>query len=161
MLAELADILASPAHAHPEVLPGVRPLLDALHARDDVLLALLTGNVEAGAWLKLGKVGLDPYFRFGAFGNDAAERSELPAIAIERAARFAGGHRFSRKEIVIIGDTVHDIRCGESLGVCAIGVATGPTDADTLREAGADAVFDSLEDTDALLRAMVGETENV
>jgi phosphoglycolate phosphatase-like HAD superfamily hydrolase len=149
--AALADILGSDQHADPEVLPGVRPLLDALQARDDMLLGLLTGNIEAGAWLKLGKVGLDHYFRFGAFGHQAANRSALPPIAVEQALLFANGKRFTGKEIVIIGDTVHDIRCGEALGVCAIGVATGSVDAQTLREAGADYVFESFADYEAVL----------
>jgi phosphoglycolate phosphatase-like HAD superfamily hydrolase len=154
-VAELTEILASPEHAAPTVLPGVRPLLETLHTRDDVLLALLTGNIEAGARLKLGKVGLDRYFRFGAFGNDAADRAELPLLAVERASRHAGGHRFTGKEIVIIGDTIHDVRCGEALGVCTVAVATGPTDSETLRAAGADYVFDSLEPTEEVLRALL------
>ncbi|MGB0384167.1 MAG: HAD family hydrolase [Ardenticatenaceae bacterium] len=149
--AALADILASDEHADPEALPGVRPLLDALSVRDDVLLGLLTGNVETGAWLKLGKVGLDHYFQFGAFGDQSAERSGLPPIAVEQAAKFANGYRFSGKEIMIIGDTVNDIHCGEALGVSGIGVATGHTDLETLRAAGADHVFESLADHQAVL----------
>ncbi|MGH2544425.1 MAG: HAD family hydrolase [Ardenticatenaceae bacterium] len=153
---ELATILASPEHKHPEILPGVYPLLEALHQRDDVLLGLLTGNVEAGARLKLGKVGLGHFFPFGAFGDDAAERAQLPLIAVERAAPFAEGKRFTGKEIVIIGDTIHDVYCGVTLGVCAVAVATGPTDAATLRATGADFVFESLEQTDEVLRALLG-----
>ncbi len=155
-VAELAYILASPEHRDPEILPGVCPLLKALDEREDILLGLLTGNIEPGAWLKLGKVGLDRFFRFGAFGNDAAERPSLPAVAVERAATFANGHHFTKKEIVIIGDTVHDIACGESLGVCAIGIATGPADVNTLCAAGADYAFESLEDWHTVLDVIVG-----
>lgn len=156
-VAELAYVLADRDHPDPEVLPGVRPLLDALHARDDVLLGLLTGNVEGAAWLKLGKVGLDRYFRFGAFGSDAPDRPALPAIAVARARPFVSGYPFEGEHIVIIGDTVHDVRCGEALGVRAIGVATGRTDAATLREAGAAHVFPSLADHEAVLRALLSE----
>jgi phosphoglycolate phosphatase len=154
-VAELAAILESPEHQDPEALPGVGPLLEALSAREDVIMALLTGNVEAGAWLKLRKVGLDRFFQFGAFGSDAPERSSLPVIAVEHARRQSGGHRFAGKEIVIIGDTVHDIRCGAALGVCAVGVATGPTPAVELYAAGADHVFDSFEDTEAVLEVLL------
>lgn len=152
--AALADILGSEEHADPEVLPGVSPLLETLQARNDLLLGLLTGNLEAAAWLKIGKVGLDRYFRFGAFGHQAPNRSALPPIAVEQAALFANGKRFTGKEIVIIGDTVKDIRCGEALGVCAIGVATGSVDAQTLREAGADYVFESFADVEAVLATL-------
>jgi phosphoglycolate phosphatase len=154
-VAELTTILDSPEHQDPEPLPGVRPLLEALSGHDDVVMALLTGNVEAGAWLKLRKVGLDRFFHFGAFGSDAAERSSLPKIAVERAVQHLGGREFTGKEIVIIGDTVHDIHCGAALGVCAVGVATGPTPAEDLCAAGADHVFRSLEDTEAALKVLL------
>lgn len=153
-VAELAHILASPDHPDPEPLPGVRALLEALHPHEEMLLGLLTGNIEAGAWLKLGKVGLDRFFRFGAFGNEAAERSALPPIAVARAATFASGHRFAGSEIVIIGDTPHDIRCGEALGVRTLGVATGSYTPTALRDAGADHVFATLEETEAVLAAL-------
>lgn len=153
-VAELVQILASPAHADPEPLPGVLPLLESLHARDDVLLGLLTGNIEAAAWLKLGRAGLDRYFCFGAFGDEGAERPELPPLAVARAAHRAG-HPFSKKEIVILGDTVHDIRCGEALGVCAVGVATGSEPAEALVEAGADFVFDSFANPEQVLAALL------
>ncbi len=157
-VAELAHILASPEHPDPEPLPGVLPLLEALHARDDVLLGLLTGNVEAAAWLKLGKVGLDHFFRFGAFGHEAAERAALPPLALARAVSFVDGHRFRGKEVLIIGDTIHDIQCGAALGVCAVGVATGTDEATALRAAGADHVFDSFAEHEAVLAALLGKT---
>ena len=58
-------------------MPGVRELLDALAPRDDVYLALLTGNYETGARLKLEYFDLWRYFPCGAFG-DEAPRSERP-----------------------------------------------------------------------------------
>jgi phosphoglycolate phosphatase len=156
-VAELQTVLADPNERPPQVLPGVRSLLEALHARDDVLLGLLTGNLEAAAWLKLRRVELDHYFQFGAFGNDAPNRDALPRLAVKRAARFAQGHRFTQKNIVIVGDTVHDIRCGAELGVCAVGVATGSTDTTTLREAGADHVWESFAAHSEVVAALLGE----
>lgn len=153
-IAELAHILASPEHPNPDPLPGVRTLLTALHLRDDLVLGLLTGNVEAGAWLKLGKAKLDSFFRFGAFGNEAADRSALPPIAVARASTFASGHTFTGQEIVIVGDTPHDIQCGEALGVRTIGVATGSYDSSALHSAGADHVFATFEETEAVLAAL-------
>jgi len=149
--ANLAAILASDEHADPEPLPGIVPMLEALIARDDVLLGLLTGNVELGAWLKLGKAGLDHYFQFGAFGHESVNRSDLPPMAVKRAAQFANGHEFKGKDILILGDTVNDIYCGQPLGVCAVGVATGRTDVQTLHAAGADHVFESFDDYEAVL----------
>ena len=139
-----------------KVLPGIRDLLDALEARDDVLLGLLTGNVRPGAVAKLTAVGIDANrFRVGAFGSDHADRPELPAIARERAEALLG-RQIPGSDVVVIGDTPADMGCGRAIGARAIGVATGRYSADDLRACGAAAVFDDLSDTGAVIRAIMG-----
>lgn len=136
------------------LLPGVRPLIDRLHADSDAVLGLLTGNVLEGARMKLEAAGLDfGWFRVGAYGSDHADRSELPAIAVERA-ELAVGHRFEGKSVVIVGDTPHDISCGERLGVRTLAVATGSYSIDELAACAPDHVFPSLDDTEAAWRAI-------
>ena len=136
------------------VYPGVRVLLRSLQRRADALLGLLTGNLAAGARLKLGAVGIDiEMFRVGAFGSDAAERDKLPAIAADRAADVLGV-RPEGEAIVIIGDTPADVTCGESVEARAIAVATGFYSADALRDAGAYAVFEDLSDAECVLAAI-------
>ncbi len=136
-------------------LPGVVALLDALDARSDVVVGLLTGNVVRGAALKLGAAGL-PLERFavGAYGSDSAHRPDLPPIAAQRAEALLGrvptGH-----DVVIIGDTPADVTCGASIGARAIAVATGAYSREVLHEAGAHAAFDTLADTAAVLEAML------
>ncbi len=71
-------------------MPGVRPLLDVLSARDDVHLGLLTGNYEASAQLKLQYFDLWRYFRGGAFGDDAPERNRLLPRAVAHVAQCGG-----------------------------------------------------------------------
>lgn len=155
-LRELAIELDRPDH-QTTVYPGVRAILDALekHA-DTAVTALLTGNVEPGAELKLRSAGFDGRFDFGAFGSDHECRDRLPTIAVERARERVGRH-FRDREIVIIGDTPADITCGASLGVRAIGVATGRFKADDLHRAGADAVLDDLAETEAVLDLLLGD----
>jgi phosphoglycolate phosphatase len=144
-LDEMAHEVALPSHTT-DVYAGVREVLDALHPRPDVLVGLLTGNIAEGAALKLGSATLDHYFTFGAFGSDSERRDELPAIAVERA-RNQYGAEFRGKDIVIIGDTPSDVRCGQSLGVTAVGVCTGRHTREDLLKEGADVVFDDLSDT--------------
>jgi phosphoglycolate phosphatase len=146
--------LAAGTHAH--VFDGVRELLDALEARDDVLLGLLTGNVQPGAIAKLSAVGIEPErFRVGAFGSDHADRPELPAIARERAEALLG-REIAGGDVVVIGDTPADMGCGRAIGARAIGVATGRYSADELRACGAVAAFEDLSDTDAVVHAIMG-----
>ncbi|MDZ4256999.1 MAG: haloacid dehalogenase-like hydrolase [Gemmatimonadales bacterium] len=141
-------------------LPGVAPLLDALHATAGVCVGLLTGNIVGGARLKLGAAGL-PFerFRLGAFGSDSSRRPDLPAIAAERAMPIFG--RVPRgAEVVIIGDTPADVTCGEGIGARAVAVATGAYDGATLSAAGAAAVFDDLSATDDVLEAILCSNSN-
>lgn len=147
--------------AHPEyrttLLPGVVSALDALEPyRSSSVIGLLTGNIERGAALKLGSVGLVERFVMGAYGSDHERRDHLPGVAVERA-RDLVGRTFEGEEIVIIGDTPSDVTCGQSLGVRAIAVATGRYTESELEEAGACQVFSDLSETEALLDAIFGD----
>lgn len=135
-------------------LPGIRELVASLHEHDDVVLALLTGNIEPGARLKLDGPALNDYFPFGAFGSDSADRNELPPIAVERASRFCG-RRFEGAEVVIIGDSIYDVRCGAPYGATTIAVASGKTPAEMLRAENPRHFFESAEDLDAMLEAIL------
>jgi phosphoglycolate phosphatase len=125
------------------LLPGVRPLLERLSSRDDVVLGLLTGNWEPGARIKLSRLGLDGFFRFGAYGCDGVERDELPPIALARAERLTG-RRFTPRETLIVGDSRYDVSCARAHGIPSLAVATGSTPAEALRQAGADWVVPDL-----------------
>ena len=135
------------------VLPGVRELLDVLAARDDLFLALLTGNYQAAARLKLEHFDLWRYFRCGAFGEDARERNHLVPVAVERS-RSCGLPALPPERVIVIGDTPLDVACARAAGAKAIAVATGGIDASTLRASGADVVFEDLGDTEAVVRAI-------
>ena len=134
-------------------LPGIRPLLDALRADPRVTLALLTGNIEPGARLKLAPPMLNDYFPFGAFGSDSARREDLPPIAVARAVE-SNGQRFSGRDVVIIGDSIWDVRCGVPHSATTIAIASGKTSADLLRAEKPDHLFASAEDR-GLLEAIL------
>ncbi|HEX4108478.1 MAG TPA: haloacid dehalogenase-like hydrolase [Solirubrobacteraceae bacterium] len=133
------------------VVPGIAPLVAALAGRDDVRLALVTGNLEPIARLKLGRAGLGKHFAAGqgAFGSDEEDRAALPAIARARAG--APGAPHPRARTLVIGDTPRDIACARADGVRCVAVGTGPYGADEL--AGADAVARDAVELEALLDA--------
>ena len=137
------------------LLDGVEELLTALESRDDVILGLLTGNVEPGARAKLRAVGIDPdRFTVGAFGSDHEHRPELPAIAQQRV-RDELGIDVAGRDVVVIGDTPADIECARGIAARAIGVATGRFKVEELERHGAAAVFADLTDTQAVVRAIL------
>jgi phosphoglycolate phosphatase-like HAD superfamily hydrolase len=135
--------------------PGIPALLERLAANPKVTLGLLTGNLEPGARLKLAPPDFNRYFPFGAFGSDSADRYSLPPIAVARALAHTG-RRFEGKSVVVVGDSVHDVACGRSIGVRAVGVATGITSTERLSAENADAVLESFADTERALAAILG-----
>jgi phosphoglycolate phosphatase len=133
---------------------GVVELLDQLSLHPDCHLGLLTGNIEAGARLKLKPFDLNPYFAFGAFGSDSSDRMDLPRLA-HRRARQVFARDFERRELVIIGDAVNDVLCARGYGVKCIITATGKTPKETLARLNPDFLFDSLADTFTVLEAIL------
>ncbi len=117
------------------VLPGVRELLEGLSGHDGVTLALVTGNYEPVARLKLKHAGIGHYFPGGqgAFGSDSEDRATLPAIARRRAGER--GRPYPRADTLVIGDTPRDIACARADGVRCVAVATGPYGVEQLEQA--------------------------
>ena len=71
-----------------ELLPGVRDVLSAVAEHPRYRSALLTGNIEPAAYLKMELVGLSEFFVLpGAFGDESHDRRDLPAWAAERIRR--------------------------------------------------------------------------
>lgn len=119
-------------------LPGARETLTELAADETIYQTLLTGNLREVARIKLEVFGLDGFLDLesGAYGNDHHERAELVAIAQQRASESTGV-KFGNDATVLIGDTPNDVAAGLAAGVRVIGVATGKTGLEELREAGA------------------------
>jgi phosphoglycolate phosphatase len=149
----LISELQQPGNGRKGTMPGVRELLDTLSARDDVYLALLTGNYESGARLKLEYYDLWRYFPCGAFGDDAPKRNGLVSKAVAQVAA-RGGPVFANRDAVVIGDTPLDVECASYCGARSLAVATGSHSVDELRDAGADRVLQDLGDTQEVLRVI-------
>ena len=134
---------------------GVRELLDALEARSDIVLGLLTGNLRDGAAIKLRAAGIDlDRFKVCAFGSDHHARGELPGLA-QRRAKEDLGLDIPGDHIFVIGDTPADITCGREIGARAIAVATGRYAPEELARHHPYALFPSLADTQAVMRVIV------
>lgn len=136
------------------VLPGVRELLKRLGEIPHIQLGLLTGNLEDMAYHKLRLASLDAHFPFGAFGSDHADRYQLPAIAVARAADHVG-YDYEGEQVVIVGDTEHDIGCAKAASALAVAVCTGRASRAELECFSPHVIMDDLSETDRFLRVVV------
>lgn len=150
-VAELDALIGDGARV--KVMPGIGEVVKALAVRDDAVVGLLTGNIEAGARVKLRPTGLWPLFRLGAYGSDDLDRRKLPAIACERA-RHVAGHDFAFEQVTIIGDTPLDVDCARACGAVAVAVATGFHPPEDLKACAPDLFFTDFSDVAAALTAL-------
>jgi phosphoglycolate phosphatase-like HAD superfamily hydrolase len=135
-----------------KILPGIEGILNSLSGRSDIAIGLATGNVEAGARIKLERGNLNRYFPFGGFGSDSENRTELVRHGAERAAAYLG-YRPDAGNVFVIGDTPRDIVAGREAGFLTVGVATGKYSKEELKESGATvAISDFEQERDQFLR---------
>ncbi len=150
LAAYLSHMPATMPAGKARVLAGIREALEAVHAHPEIHQALLTGNLEAGAKLKLSFLDLWKYFEFGAFADDSHIRDELGPFALRRAKEKLG-ITFPPERVYIIGDTPHDIACGKAIGAKTIAVATGAFTVEQLAALNPTHTFADFSDTQALM----------
>jgi phosphoglycolate phosphatase-like HAD superfamily hydrolase len=139
-----------------ERLPGAQQAIAVL-AGVVTAQSVVTGNARAVAMTKLEALDLADHidFEIGGYGEDGADRAVLVGLAIRRAERKYRVH-FGARQVVVIGDTPHDIKGAHDNGAVALGVATGGSSVEELTAAGADVVLADLTTLDALRRAVMG-----
>jgi phosphoglycolate phosphatase len=136
-----------------QVMPGIPGVVAALGDRDGVVVGLLTGNIEAGARIKLEPTGLLPHFRVGAYGSDDADRARLPHVAAARIRRLTG-RPVAFDQMAIIGDTPLDIACARACGAFAVAVATGQYSLEELAACRPDLLFADFSDVPATVERL-------
>lgn len=107
---------------HGTVLPGIAEALT--RERQASAIGLLTGNVRAGAEIKLRHFGLWHHFPFGGFADGLNERDDVARRALSEAESHLG-QKLDPKNVWVIGDTPLDVKCARAIGAKAVIVATG------------------------------------
>lgn len=133
------------------LMPGFPALLEALSAEPNVRIGLATGNFSEAARMKLEYYGIDSFFAGGGFGEESSDRSLVVRSAVERL-----GDGARPQDILVIGDTPHDIRSALDNGVVAVGVATGSSSVGELRAAGAQLTFPDFGDWETAAAVLLG-----
>ena len=150
-LANLPECLKS---VQGKILPGIKTMLEDLKTRDDCAVGLLTGNLRAGAKIKLGHFGIFEHFEFGGFGDHHLDRDDVAREALgEIHTRF--GKDFSTSKIWVLGDTPLDIKCARAIGAKVLAVATGWHTMKELESHGPDLLFEDLTHTEDVLKKML------
>jgi phosphoglycolate phosphatase-like HAD superfamily hydrolase len=136
-------------------IPGALEALKAVDEHPRYLSALLTGNIEPAAHLKVEIAGFAKFFTLpGAFGDESFDRRDLPAKAVERINRHLG-RELAADQFIVLGDTPNDIACARHFGARVVAVATGRVhSAEELRACQPDALLPDLLDVELFLQTL-------
>lgn len=153
-LAEMERAVADGAHVI-EAIPGGREVLQAVSEHPRYMSALLTGNIEPAAHLKVEAAGLAKYFTLpGAFGDESFDRRDLPALAVARINRHLNADLLP-EQFIVIGDTPNDIACARHFGAKVVAVATGRVHSEAeLRACEPDALLMDLRDVEKFMETL-------
>jgi beta-phosphoglucomutase-like phosphatase (HAD superfamily) len=134
------------------ILPGVTDLLETLRA-GGLMMGVYTGNPQTVGEALLRRFGLYERFHLFTYGDEGINRAALLQLSLERAISL---HRTEilPQDVVVFGDSVHDIQAARRLGMVSVGVATGPTALDDLIQQQPDHIVTDLQDTQALLQIL-------
>ncbi|CAN5826435.1 HAD family hydrolase [soil metagenome] len=138
-----------------ELLPGVREVLQAVAEHPRYQSALLTGNIQPAAYLKMELVGLSEFFSLpGAFGDESHDRRDLPALAAERI-KIKLKLDLQPHQFIVIGDTPNDIACAHHFGARALAVGTGRLySTEDLLECSPEAFIPNLSNLEVVMQAL-------
>jgi phosphoglycolate phosphatase-like HAD superfamily hydrolase len=127
------DVAGKADRFRPNVLPGIREVLEILKGRGK-LLGVTSGNLELVGWLKIKAAGLRDWFEFGCFADDSELREQVFWKAVSEVRRRLG----AEATICFVGDTPDDVRAARKAGGQIIAVGTGIFKAEELLTYGPD-----------------------
>jgi phosphoglycolate phosphatase-like HAD superfamily hydrolase len=134
------------------VYPHATRILQQLSRNPELELALLTGNLEQGARLKLEHASLWNYFGWGVYGDVSEDRNDLARKALAIITKKDGAT--DPRQIVVIGDTVSDIRCGQAIGATTIAYSAGFQPPEKLLPANPDHITDDFQHIPAIIEKL-------
>src|SRR5215831_848396 len=138
-----------------EEMPGAHEALQAVADEPRYRSALLTGNIEPAAYLKVEITGLAQFFKLpGAFGDESFDRRDLPAIAAQRINERLNT-TLPPEQFIVIGDTPNDVACARHFGARVVAVATGRVHSEAeLRACKPDALLPDLLDVELFMNTL-------
>ena len=146
----LSELEVELKKANGSILPGVERLLNRLLNDDRYYLGLITGNIKKGAFSKLSSHGIDNFFSFGGFGDFQELREDI-AREGKRDAENLYKKEILPEQMLVIGDTPHDVTCSRAIGAKCLAVCTGYASRASIEAENPDWILENLEHTDQVL----------
>lgn len=132
-----------------KLIPGIDKFLAFLAKRSDILIGLGTGNLEEGAFVKLGPSKLGKYFEVGGYGEDGHSREEMLLAAVKRAEKKIKA-KIPVENVFVVGDTYRDVTAAKNCGFHSAAITGGLGDKQRLQRAAAELEIKDFKDIETL-----------
>ncbi len=129
------------------VTDGARELLDELTKRE-IFIGIATGEAQRVAKMRLGKVKIDSYFKFGAYGEDGMIFNEI----LSKSIKIARDNGLQEDEGVVVVANPVSVSISKILGMKVVALETSENSRKELATAGADLIVKNFRDIDKIIR---------
>lgn len=123
-------------HHMAALYPGIKEILDLIKERN-VTLSIYTGKGRTAAGITLNELGIKKYFDMVVTGEDVKEHKP----SAEGILVFIKKFNLSPDKVLMIGDSVSDIKAARGAGVKIASVVWDSLSKDRVLEFGSDFVF--------------------
>jgi len=135
------------SHHHiANLYPGIKELLDYLKTKG-VLLAVFTGKGRQASLITLEELSIINYFDIIVTGDDVANHKP----SSEGIMKFVNEYNLKKDEILMIGDSVADIRASKEAGIRIASALWDSYAAEKVKTLGSDYYFHTVDELKGFL----------
>ena len=135
-------------HHMAELYPGIKEILDSLKC-NGIPLSIYTGKGRTAAFITLKELGIEKYFDLIVTGEDVKEHKP----SAEGIIMFLNKFNLPPEKVLMIGDSVSDIKASRDAGVKIASVVWDSYAKDKVLKLGSDYVFHTVDE----LRRFISE----
>ncbi|VAW23064.1 Similar to phosphoglycolate phosphatase, clustered with ribosomal large subunit pseudouridine synthase C [hydrothermal vent metagenome] len=135
-----------------ELFCGALEVLNRLHGRDDIVMAVATGKSGSGTDRVL--KSHDILQLFTSVHTPDSNRAKPDPDMVHSAMRIVD---CLKQNTIMIGDTTHDMEMAVNAGTHALGVSWGYHEPEELKAAGANLIIDEMDQLIPAIDSLLGE----
>jgi pyrophosphatase PpaX len=128
-------------HSLAKLYPGIKELLDYLNSKG-VLLTVFTGKGRQASLITLEELSIIDYFDLIVTGDDVANHKP----SSEGIMKFLNEYNLQKDEVLMIGDSVADVRASKEAGIRIASALWDSYAAEKVKNLGSDYYFYSVEE---------------
>ena len=128
-------------HNIAKLYPGIKELLDYLKSRR-ILLSIFTGKGRKASLITLEELSIINYFDLIVTGDDVVNHKP----SSEGIMKFVDGYDLNKEEVLMIGDSVSDVKASKEAGIKIASALWDSYAAEKVKNLGSDYYFNTVDE---------------